>query len=567
MDAALLTQRYRNQAVALAPKVKATDKSNATTFASQQAGAGTFWVNGLAQGGCDCTPPGPTAAPLDPNPLQTTVFYAMERVFQYIVSTNCGPTRASRYLYLWMNTTTSAYRWVQAASDLSGVVDGWDWTNDHSVKPILGENNIAAWMTQVYAYAMPLLFSNTTAAQFLQFERSLRGWNALEQATQAGFAKTTGQFVAWQARWTVWFASRQQDGATQAGVAPSFTDLPNGGLLLDANECQDISGFPAPFQWTPLVINGLPKPYYTRTWETVRSIVLTQSQGTAVHATAAPFFPGYSTVQRKQELDDVIAKTGVLGIPGVESDTQKITAEFWAGGPNTITPPGQFMWLWRQYGLAFKVSTAQILYSGLDLAIHLFEMGRLAWGIKLQYQEARPIQDIRRNYPLTDLSGWQTTTDASGVLQPAADVSGCLWLPYQAANFVTPAFPDFISGHSAYSEVFALVMSQWYGSAIPTSHPVVAVDLPIYSPVLPTIQSAPFGVFQISPGSSQIQPSIVPATPITLTFSTFQQMADSAGLSRQWGGIHAASAHAGGQAAASTLHFFVEQQLHLSTYA
>jgi hypothetical protein len=225
------------------------------------------------------------------------------------------------------------------------------------------------------------------------------------------------------------------------------------------------------------------------------------------------------------------------------------------------------MWLWRQYALAFSVAKKRgydtLLYSGLDLVINLFEMGRVAWGIKLQYQEARPIQDIRRNYPTTDLSGWQTTVDAGGVLQPAADVSGCLWLPYQEANFVTPPFPDFISGHSAYSGVFALVMTRWYGPTIPTSPPVLATDLPIYSPVFNTIQSTPFGVFEISPGSSLIQPAIVPATPLTITFSSFQQIADSAGISRQWGGIHAASAHVGGQAAASTLYSIVENRLNL----
>jgi hypothetical protein len=572
MDAALLTQRYRNQAVALAPKVKATDKSNATTLASQQAGAGTFWVNGLPQGGCDCTPPSGTPAPLDPNPLQTTIFNSLEYMFQYISRTNAGPTRASRFLYLWMSTVTAAYRWVQPTSPLTGVVDGWNWTTSESPTPIVGDNTIAVWMTQVLAYTMPFLAPPLTAAQVLQFERTLRGWSALEQATQAGFAKETGRFPLWRAAWTAWYARRQQDGATQAAAAPTFDQLPNGGLLLDTDVCQDITAYPQPYQWTPLVIGGRPKPYATRTWENVSSVVLTATDGTAVKTTATPFFPGYNTAARQQELNTLIDMTAMLGIPGTFSDTQKITAEFWAGGPFTVTPPGMFMWLWRQYGLAFQVATKQtrgyetLLYSGLDLAINLFEMGRLAWGIKLQYQEARPIQDIRRNYPLTDLSGWRTTVDpATQQLRPAADVSGCLWLPYQEPTFVTPPFPDFISGHSAYSKVFASVMSGWFGPTFPPSAPTVAADLPLFSPIFTTIQTLPFGVFQVNPGASEIQPAIVPAAPVTLTFSTFQQFADSAGLSRQWGGIHALSAHTGGQAAASTLYARVQNNLSLST--
>jgi hypothetical protein len=574
MDSALLTQRLRHQAVALAPKVKATDKSNATTLGAQRAGSGTFWVNGLAQGGCDCTPPS-TAPQADPTPLQTFVFATQDQVFQYIVSTNCGPTRASRFLYLWMNTVASAYSWAQATGPLSTVVDGWNWAVHN---PLPNLSFVAAWMTQCLAYAMPLLFPGTvTAQQLYQYERDLRLWTPLEQATQAGYVKDTAKFSLWKAAWTAWFAARQLDGSTAAQAPPTFSQLPNGGLLLDPATAQDISGtYTKPYQWTPLVIASIPKPYYTRTWETVQSVVLTAADSTTAKAAAAPFFPGPSvppttnTSQRRAELDDVIHKTGRLGIPGVFSDTQKTIAEFWAGGPRTITPPGQFLWLWRQNALAFNVSQTKgqgydtLFYSGLDLVIHLFEIGRIAWGIKLQYTEARPIQDIRRNYATTDLSGWKTTLDASGVIHPAADVHGNVWVPYQEANFVTPPFPDFVSGHSSYSEVFALVMTGWYGATIPRSPPVFAKDLPLFSPIFRGAQSQPFGVFQVSPGNSQIQPGLVPATPITLSFGTYQEIAESAGVSRQWGGIHAQSAHLGGQAAAVSVHASIQAALGLT---
>lgn len=578
MNAALLTQRLRHQAVALAPKVKATDKSNATTLGAQQAGSGTFWVNGLAQGGCDCTPPS-TAPQPDPTPLQTFVFATQELVFNYIVSTNCGPTRASRFLYLWMNTVASAYSWAQATGRLSTVVDNWNWAI-HNPLPNVGY--VSAWMTQCLAVAMPLLFPGTvTAQQLYDLERALRLWTPLDQATQAGYVKDLGKFSLWQAAWTAWFALRQTDGYLAAQVLPTFSQLPNGGLLLDPAVKQDITAYPKPYQWTPLVLNSIPKPYYTRTWENVRSVVLTAANGTAAKNAAAPFFPGpntpppipptTSTTARQTELAEIVRKTGLLGKPGTESDREKTKAEFWEGGPNTITPPGQFMWLWRQHALAFRISQQKtygydaLFYSGLDLAIHLFEMGRISWGIKLQYVEARPIQDIRRNYATTDISGWKTTRDPStGDLLPAADVSGCLWLPYQNPTFVTPPFPDFISGHSSYSQVFALVMSGWYGPTIPTSPPTPATDLPIFSPIFQGAQTQPFGVFQVSPGTSRIQPGLVPNNPVTISFATYQEMATSAGLSRQWGGIHAESAHLGGQAAAVSVHASIQAAIGLT---
>jgi hypothetical protein len=77
--------------------------------------------------------------------------------------------------------------------------------------------------------------------------------------------------------------------------------------------------------------------------------------------------------------------------------------------------------------------------------------------------------------------------------------------------------------------------------------------LNLLSPILQTSQSGPFGTFTITPGSSTIQPGVVPANTLTLSFSSWQEMADQAGLSRQYGGIHAASAHSGGQALANSI--------------
>jgi hypothetical protein len=39
-------------------------------------------------------------------------------------------------------------------------------------------------------------------------------------------------------------------------------------------------------------------------------------------------------------------------------------------------------------------------------------------------------------------------------------------------------------------------------------------------------------------GTSPFEPGVLPATDITLTWATFSQAADQAGLSRRYGGIH-----------------------------
>jgi hypothetical protein len=52
--------------------------------------------------------------------------------------------------------------------------------------------------------------------------------------------------------------------------------------------------------------------------------------------------------------------------------------------------------------------------------------------------------------------------------------------------------------------------------------------------------------------TSLIQTGVVPAADVRLTWSVWQDIADSAGVSRQYGGIHAVSANLGGQAVANT---------------
>ncbi len=56
----------------------------------------------------------------------------------------------------------------------------------------------------------------------------------------------------------------------------------------------------------------------------------------------------------------------------------------------------------------------------------------------------------------------------------------------------------------------------------------------------------------VKAGTSKIQTGLVPASDIHLTWSVWQDIADSAGVSRQYGGIHAVSADLGGKEVANT---------------
>ena len=90
------------------------------------------------------------------------------------------------------------------------------------------------------------------------------------------------------------------------------------------------------------------------------------------------------------------------------------------------------------------------------------------------------------------------------------------WLPYQKANFVTPAFPGYISGHSTFSRSAAEVLTAITGSA--------------FFPGGMGTFTAPSNTFlSFEQGPSQV---------VQLQWATYYDAADQAGLSRLWGGIH-----------------------------
>jgi hypothetical protein len=291
-----------------------------------------------------------------------------------------------------------------------------------------------------------------------------------------------------------------------------------------------------------LLINGSKKNYLTYRWNDVRSSCLSANDEASVFAVGASSFP--TNLARDSEISEVMLVSGSL------NDEQKISAEFWAGGPYTVSPPGMLMWFWKEFMIVRNIPHScnfdTFFYSGFDLAQHIFETSRLVWGIKKYYMQARPIQEIRRMYRLEMLPKYDGTI-----------VQGQSWTPYQEANFVTPPFADFPSGHSTYSQSFASVMTDWFGARIPVSPPRELNDLALLSRTFTQPETLAYGHFIFRAGKSAIQPGVVPARDIEFSFATWQEMANSAGMSRKYGGIHATSAHVGGQAVANMIHVLI----------
>jgi hypothetical protein len=97
-------------------------------------------------------------------------------------------------------------------------------------------------------------------------------------------------------------------------------------------------------------------------------------------------------------------------------------------------------------------------------------------------------------------------------------------MPYQPSWFPTPPFPEYVSGHSAFSAAAAEVLRIMTGSDN-------------------------FGyAATIRAGTSVIEPGSTPRTDLQFNWPTFSAAADEAGISRRYGGIHFESGDLQGRA-------------------
>jgi hypothetical protein len=463
-----------------------------------------------------------SAAPINPDPSLVYVMnFGLDNVLQYIASANLGPTKGSRIMYLYVASVVQAWNWVTADTNVQGVHDDWNWTTSKAAAPLSGNDSII-WISCVIDYLTS------------QFHAVPSIYNC--SAETIGRIKSAGQWDNWVAAWGSWYMNRMNDGSAAASIAQPTTSANwNQTIVVDGVTVNAIDGFPQPRQWTRLTVNGVLQKYATYSWNNVRSTCLTAQNETDLRALVTPV----TGADRDSEIDVV------LNIAQNLTDQEKIIAEFWAGSaPGTMPPPLMSVWLWKEYVRSGSFSCSTIMYSLLDLAVHLFEGSRVTWAQKYAFMEARPIQEIRRRYAGQQITSWNGVID------------GAQWIPYQVSSFVTPPFPDFPSGHSHFTQAFALTMNKWFGPNINKN--TITYDLQtLYSTSFRSNQTASFGDFTFLPGSSAVEPGVTPATPVTLSFSTWQDMADQAGMSRLFGGIHTISAHYGSQTSANAVDGYI----------
>jgi len=292
---------------------------------------------------------------------------------------------------------------------------------------------------------------------------------------------------------------RHHDGANQLGdLAPgAYADYTGYQPVNTPSQVVD------PNRWQPLVVSNpdgsvTTQQFVAPHWGRVTPFALT-SGAQFRPASMANTYPSAGYSEQAQEEIDLSASL---------TDEQKTIVEYWADGPASELPPGHWA-LFAQWVSQRDVHTidddAKMFFV---LTNALLDASIAVWDCKRVFDSVRPITAIRFLMAGREIRAW------GGPYKGTQTISGEQWRPYQTGAQLSPAFPEFSSGHSAFSAAAAEVLRSYTGS-----------DAFGYSVTR-------------KPGTSGVEPGSVPANDITLAWSTFSEAADQAGLSRRYGGIH-----------------------------
>lgn len=168
-------------------------------------------------------------------------------------------------------------------------------------------------------------------------------------------------------------------------------------------------------------------------------------------------------------------------------------ALFWADGGGTATPPGHWNRIASDVTIHKQTTLIDTARTFALLNIALADAGIASWDAKYHYDVWRPIDAIRQG-------------DQDGNANTPSDTS---WIPL----LKTPPFPSYTSGHSTFSGAASAVLTSLFGDN-------VAFD------------SESDG--HLAAEQRPLDPSQI----VTRHFSSFNQAAQEAGMSRIYGGIH-----------------------------
>ena len=404
------------------------------------------------------------------------------------------------------------------------VYDAWAAYDHHAIGTRLGAalrrpprehtraNKETAISFAAYRAAVDL-FPGDRLSVFDPLMRTL-GYNPNDSTTDATTPAGVGNIAA---RAVLEF--RHLDGANQLASYADYTRYTAQNAPMDLRVPFDPSLVRDPNRWQPLrYVDAtgtlVTQPFVGAQWQRVTPFAL--SSAAQLRPAIGPATYG-SDLYQSQANDLVELSAGL-------TDEQKMIAEYWADGPHSELPPGH----WDLFGqFVSRRDHHNDRGDGLDSDVKLFfaltnaifDASVCCWDNKRAFESVRPITALRYLFQNQAVRAW------AGPYRGTRIIRGQDWFPYQGATFPTPPFPEYSSGHSTFSAAGAEILRLFTGSERFEN----SVTFPA--------------------GSSRIEPGATPAHDLTLTWATFKEAADQAGLSRRYGGIHFEQADLAGRAA------------------
>jgi len=300
---------------------------------------------------------------------------------------------------------------------------------------------------------------------------------------------------------------RHHDGSNQLGdLAPGAYADSTGYMPVNPPEPAAVVD---PNHWQPLEVSDgaggfVIQKYTTPQWGLVTPFAL--ESGDELRPGPPAQYESAKYVEQAQELIDISANL---------TDEQKATAEYFADGPSSEFPPGHWCLFAGLVSRRDAHSLDQDVKMFFALGNALLDSSITAWDAKLADDSVRPVTAIHYLASRGEIGDADGNIVAwGGPCAGTQTIPASLWRPYQLATVVTPPFPEYFSGHSVFSAAAAEVLRSFTGSD-----------------ALGASVTIPKDSFRGEPGCG-------PAQDVTLTFPTFSDAADAAGMSRRWGGIH-----------------------------
>ncbi len=292
---------------------------------------------------------------------------------------------------------------------------------------------------------------------------------------------------------------RHNDGSNQLGTLNGGAPYSDYTGYVPRNTWDSISN---PNAWQPLRVSdgagGFKiQKFIAPHWGAVTPFALTAPDQFSVKSPA--MYPNKAYIEQAIE---VVLYSALL------TERQKVIAEYWADGPSSELPPGHWALFAKTVSNRDHHGINKDMKMFFSLTNAVLDASITTWDAKRSYDYVRPVTAIHYLFKGKKIPSW------AGHGLGTKLINGEDWRPYQASTVVTPPFSEYYSGHSTFSAACAEVLKRFTGSDY-FGHSVT-----------------------IAAGSSAVEPGLVPAAPVTLSWSTFSAAADEAGMSRRYGGIH-----------------------------